>query len=118
MNHVIAARNARHRHNVVARYSNYASDVFQELPPTNDKTDLPDNYYSSGSSGFSWGNFFSDLFGIGNTFVSSYWNNGDKVVAQYNAEMLRKQERINTILWVVIGLVVALGVVLVIRKTK
>lgn len=113
MNHVIAARNARHRHNVVARYSNYDYDPQNEHENT-------DNSGSGGnsSSGFSWGNFFSDLFGLGNTFVSSYWNNGDKVVAQYNAEMLRKQERINTILWVVIGLVVALGVVLVIRKTK
>lgn len=117
MNHVIAARNARHRHNVVARYSNYDYGPPTEQEWLNEHTGNSGSG-GNGSSGFSWGNFFSDLFGLGNTFVSSYWNNGDKVVAQYNAEMLRKQERINTILWVVIGLVVALGVVLVIRKTK
>ena len=50
--------------------------------------------------------------------MSHFWNNGAQAVADSNAQMLKKEERTNTILWVVIGLVLALLVFLVVRKTK
>lgn len=49
---------------------------------------------------------------------SSIFGKSDKYTAQAYATMYKEQQRITTILWVVIGLMVALGVVLLIRKTK
>ena len=105
------------------RYSNASAvdmGLFKQIEGSDDKTDLPENYYSTTSSGssFDWGQFFTDLLGIGNTFVSSYWNKGDSYRADAYEQMLVNEKRTNTILWVVIGLVVALGVFLVIRKNK
>ena len=121
MNHVISARKPRQHHNVVGRYSNYASGVFQELPATDDKTDLPADYYSSGSSSgssFNWGDFFKNLFSSATSITTGIWGNtANAQVAAYNT-MYEQEKRTNTILWVVIGLVVALGVLIVIRKTK
>lgn len=121
MNHVISARKPLYRHNVVARYSNFASGVFQELPATDDKTDLPADFYDSGSSSgssFNWGSFFKDLFSSATSITTGIWGNtANAQLAAYNT-MYEQEKRTNTILWVVIGLVVALGVVLVIRKSK
>lgn len=73
---------------------------------------------SGGSGMFDWNGLVQGVLNLGNTFVSSFWNNGAQAVANSNAEMLKKEERTNTILWVVIGLVLALLVFLVVRKTK
>ena len=72
---------------------------------------------ASGSS-FNWGGLVDGILGLGNTFVSSFWNNGDKVKADMLDDLRKREQRTNTILWVVLGLVLALGVFLIIRKTK
>ncbi len=60
----------------------------------------------------------SDMFKNLTDMASSIWGKGDKYMAQAYAKMFEQQQKTNTVLWVVIGLVVALGVILVIRKTK
>ena len=60
----------------------------------------------------------SGMFNSLTSMASSIWGKGDKYMAQAYAKMYEQQQRTNTVLWVVIGLVVALGVFLVIRKTK
>lgn len=60
----------------------------------------------------------SGMFNSLTNMASSIWGKGDKYMAQAYAKMFEQQQKTNTVLWVVIGLVVALGVFLVIRKTK
>lgn len=72
----------------------------------------------SGSGSFDLNGTIQGIIGLADTFVSHFWNNGAQAVADSNAQMLKKEERTNTILWVVIGLVLALLVFLVVRKTK
>ena len=114
------------------RYSNAGvSGMFVEIPGSNDYTELPASYYSggglsggqsgSGSTGsgtWNWNSFWSDLTGLGNTFISSYWNKGSDVQAAANYELYKESQKTTYILWAVIGLMLALGVVLLIRKTK
>lgn len=50
---------------------------------------------------------FGDIFGT-----------SDKAVVNAQNQIINQQEKTMTILWVVIGLMAALGVVLLIRKTK
>ena len=49
--------------------------------------------------------------------TSIFGRNNQYLASSYNT-MYQQEKRTNTILWVVIGLVLALGIVLVIRKTK
>lgn len=49
----------------------------------------------------------TSIFGKNNTYLANSYNT-----------LYEQEKRTNTILWVVIGLVLALGVFLVIRKTK
>lgn len=73
---------------------------------------------SSGSGAFDWGGFATGLISAGTTVVTSVFGKGDKYRADATEQMYRQEKQTNTILWVVIGLVVALGVFLLIRKTK
>lgn len=107
------------------RYSNYGSGLlsnFQEIEGSSDYTELPADYYtsssSSGSGLFDWNAFSTGILNLGDSFVSSYFGKGDSYRATAYSEMLKSEQRTNTILWVVIGLILALGVFLVIRKTK
>lgn len=50
--------------------------------------------------------------------VSSIFSPSSKWQAQSNYQMYQQEKQTNTILWVVIGLILALGVVLLLRKTK
>ena len=54
---------------------------------------------------------------IQNVLTSIFGRNNTQMANAYNT-LYQQEQRTNTILWVVIGLVVALGVFLVIRKTK
>lgn len=103
------------------RYSNVtpvSNDLFTELPGSDDYSKLSDAPSSSSSSnGWNWG----ILTSLANTFGSvatSIWGKGGEWQASAYKSMYNQQKQTNTILWVVIGLVLALGVVLVIRKTK
>lgn len=107
------------------RYSNYpdytVSGVFQEIPGSNDYSNLseaPSTPAGSSSSGFDWGNFFSNLFSSATSITTSIWGHNNQWQTQAYNTMYQQERRTNTILWVVIGLVVALGLFLVIRKTK
>lgn len=74
---------------------------------------------SSSSSGgsFDWGLIGGWLNSLGGV-ATGIWGTSDKYTSQMYAQMYEQQRRANTIIWVVIGLVLALGVFLVIRKTK
>lgn len=103
------------------RYSNYPGDVFQELTGSDDYTQLPENYYNSGGSGWTSQNTVDTINTGANllqTVLTSIFGHNNIQQAQYANELYRQEQRTNTILWVVLGLVLALGVVLVIRKTK
>lgn len=73
---------------------------------------------TTGSGAFDWNGLVQGVLGLGNTFVSSFWNNGAQTQANYTNQLYRQEQRTNTILWVVLGLVLALGIFLVVRKTK
>lgn len=73
---------------------------------------------STGSGTFDWNGLVQGVLNLGNTFVSSFWNNGAQTQANYTNELYKQEQRTNTILWVIIGLVLALGIFLIIRKAK
>lgn len=104
------------------KYSNFQSGLFNELPATGDQTDLPEGYFSSSSSSgsglFNWNQFSTGIIGLADSFVTSFFGKEDSYRATAYSEMLQNEKRTNTVLWVVIGLILALGVFLVIRKTK
>lgn len=98
------------------RYSNLVS-----ADATGNTGGLPGGESGSGTTGsgtFDWNGLVQGILGLGNTFVSSFWNNGAQTQANYTNELYKQEQRTNTILWVVLGLVLALGIFLVIRKTK
>lgn len=72
---------------------------------------------TSGSGSFNYGLIGGWLNSLGN-IVTGIWGSTGNVQADMLNEQLRQERRTTTILWVIIGLVLALGVVLVIRKTK
>lgn len=73
----------------------------------------------SGGVGFDWTKLdISGMFKNLTDMATSIWGKGDKYISQAYKKMYENQQKTNTVLWVVIGLVVALGVFLVIRKTK
>lgn len=107
------------------KYSNFQSGLFNELPATGDQTNLPEGYFNSGSSSsssgsglFNWNQFSTGIIGLADSFVTSFFGKEDSYRATAYNEMLQNEKRTNTVLWVVIGLILALGVFLVIRKTK
>lgn len=102
------------------RYSNY-DDTFVG-PPSIDDIDptLPGgSSYNDpgGSSGsvFNWGGLNQTLGIIGNA-ITSIFSPSSKWTSQMYSEQYKQEKRTNTILWVVIGLMAALGVVLLVRK--
>ena len=76
-------------------------------------------YSNEDTVGLSFGtiDINSILNSLGTT-ASNIWGTGDKYMVQAYQKMYDQQQKTNTVLWVVIGLVVALGVVLIIRKSK
>lgn len=108
------------------RYSNYlgegpnTSGMFQELPGSNDYTELPSNFYND-TGGWTPQNTV-DIVNTGantlNSILTAIFGRNNINQANYANELYRQEQRTNTILWVVIGLVLALIVFLVIRKTK
>lgn len=107
-----------------SRYSNAGVDgsIFTDLGNTGDYTELPADYYSSSGNGsgspeFSYDNLVNALKELGMS-IANIWSPAGNYLANSYQQQLKQEKRTNTILWVVIGLVLALGVVLVIRKTK
>lgn len=114
-----------------SRYSNWyggaGSDVFTDLGTTGDYSDVNTHqtYNADGTlqSGSGWtaqntvdtintsANFLQNV-------LTAIFGRNNIQQSQYATELYRQEQRTNTILWVVLGLVLALGVVLVIRKTK
>ena len=74
---------------------------------------------SSGSGIFDWNKIdWNKGLDSVTDLISNIWGNSDKYQAQALQQINKQQSTTMTILWVVIGLMVALGVVLLIRKTK
>ena len=98
------------------RYSNY-DPAEAPIGPT-----LPNGQFTynngTGSGMFNWTGFIKDLFQSANTIIPSIFGNQAEVQVNALNQQLKAEQRTNTILWVVIGLVLALLVFLVIRKTK
>lgn len=108
------------------RYSNYGSGLlsqFDTIEGSDDYVNLPADYYSttsssgSGSGLFNWNQFSTGVLNLADSFVNSFFGKGDSYRATAYEEMLNNEKRTNTILWVVIGLILALGVFLIVRKT-
>lgn len=118
MNHIIAKSRPLRRHHVVSRFSNFESGVFQELPATGDQTDLPAGYYGSGWTSQNTVDVINTGASTLQTILTSIFGRNNIQQASYTNELYKQEQRTNTILWVIIGLVLALVVVLVIRKTK
>lgn len=119
------AKNITNSGAIRPRYSRVGvSGLFVDLGTVGDYSDTGTHqtFHSDGtsasSSSFNWNNFLNSLVGLGDTFVSSYWNNGAQQQANYTNELYKQEQRTNTILWVVLGIILALGVYLVVRKTK
>ena len=91
-------------------------DVRQYRRYSNAETTSSGTSTSGGS--FDWGSFSTNLLNSATTLLGSIFGKSDKYKADAYETLYQQEQRTNTILWVVIGLVVALGVVLVIRKTK
>lgn len=100
------------------RYSNanvVGEGVFQEIPGSND--------YSSINGGGDWTaqntvDVVNTGAGLIQSVLTAIFGRNNVQQAQYTNELYKQEQRTNTILWVVLGLVLALGVFLVIRKTK
>ena len=121
MNNVISRHRAPLNKDVrqYRRYSNGTvvdtGSVFQQIPGSNDYENIPT---SGTSSSVNWGGLLGQLINGTTSVLTSMF--GRTEAAQLNAyqTMYKQEQRTNTILWVVIGLVVAMGVVLVLRTTK
>lgn len=61
-----------------------------------------------------WGGGLNSITSL----FSNIFGKSDKYVGQMYQQMYKQQQRTTTILWCVIALIVALGVVLVVRKAK
>ena len=73
---------------------------------------------TSGSGTFDFYGFFNNLLDSGTTIVTSIWGKDNKWQVEGLNAQLEAERKTNTILWVVIGLVLALIIFLVVRKTK
>lgn len=98
------------------RYSNYGPPTEEEYFRSLGGGGTPSG--GSGSSGRSLGINLTDMLDSLTGMVSSIWGKGDKHRADAYARINEEQKKTNAVLWVVIGLMVALGVFLVVRKSN
>ena len=99
------------------RYSDYdASGVFQTIPGSSDYTELPASYYSGASSSTS--GLISSGINAARDVLVSIFGKGDKYQVQALQLLNEEQRKTTYILWAIIGLVAAVGTVLLIKKTK
>lgn len=121
MNNVIS----RHRaplNKDVRQYRRYSNELPYDpnaapIGPTMENGSF--TYNQGGGSGtFNWGGFINNLLDSGTTIVNSIFGKDNKWQVEGLNAQLEAERKTNTILWVVIGLVLALLVFLVIRKTK
>lgn len=103
------------------RYSN--ATPFVDLGVGGDYSDVTTHetftYNQGGGSGtFNWGGFINNLLDSGTTIVTSIFGKDNKWQVEGLNAQLEAERKTNTILWVVIGLVLALIIFLVVRKTK
>lgn len=99
------------------RYSNYYSDEMIGAPSASD-LGLPSGGSGSGlfnSSATSWINSLIDAM---STTAQSIWGKGDKYRVQALQYINDEQSKTTKILWVVIGLMIVVGAVVLIKKTK
>ena len=100
------------------RYSDYNPGYGTGAPTPEELGLSDDNDSSSSASGlFNWG-IVDKLITTTGTVLSNIYGTGDKYRASALQEINEQQQKTTAILWVVIGLMAALGVVLLIRKTK
>ena len=108
------------------RYSNWlggeTDGMFIDLGVGGDYSDVATHQtYTASGSGWTAQNTV-DTINTGakmlTTILTSIFGRNNIQQANYANQMYAKEQQTNTILWVVIGLLLALGVVLVIRKTK
>lgn len=125
MNNVVTRQRAPLNKEVKAyhRYSNGTvvdtGNMFQQLPGSDDYSNLSDAPSSgSSSSSFDWGSILNNFINGTTSVLNSMFGRSDAYKAQAYESMYKESQRTNTVLWVIIGLIVALGVVLVLRKTK
>lgn len=113
----------------MGRYSNWAGGVgtglFTNLGVGGDYSDVATHQTytangtpSSSSGSFDWNNFINGLLNSGTSIVDSVWGHNNQWQVNGLQSELDAERKTNTMLWIVIGLVLALGVFLVIRKTK
>lgn len=74
------------------------------------------NSGGSSSSSVDWGGTVGSILTNLSDVAKSIWGRSDGYRAESYYYMLQSEKKTNTVLWVVIGLVLALGVVLVIRR--
>ena len=109
-----AASSAPNTYRNTRRYSN---NTGYEIGPT-----LEDGTFytseSGSSSSFDWGSFFTQLLSSGTSIVQSIWGNDNKGQIQGLQYINKEQQKTTMILWGIIALMLVLGIVLVIKKTK
>ena len=111
-----------------SRYSNWyggtGGGLFTDLGTTGDYSDVETHqtYTYTGSNGGWTSQNTVDTINTGanllQNVLTAIFGRNNIQQANYANELYKQEQRTNTILWVVLGLVLALGVVLVIRKTK
>ena len=108
-----------------SRYSNLVPGNYQIGGSWNSyggTSGLLGNGSGSGSSGGWTSQNTVDVINTGastlTTILTSIFGRNNINQANYTNELDKQEQRTNTILWVVLGLVLALGVVLIVRKTK
>lgn len=102
------------------RYSNagVGSGMFVNLGVGGDYSDVATKTtYSASGSGFDIDAAIQSGMSLLQSIVGLF-SPSSKYTSQMYKQQYEQQKQTTTILWVVIGLVIALGVVLVIRKTK
>ena len=101
------------------RYSNFGETALPSFNDMGGVGGLTGGNSSSGTTGsgaFDWNGLVQGVLDLGNTFVSHFWDTGAQTQANYTNELYKQEQRTNVILWVIIGLILALGVFLLIRK--
>lgn len=98
------------------RYSGYYLFPMAD-DPSSSENEAPGASSGSGSSAFDKIDY-NGLAGTIGSIIQSIFGKSDQYVAESYKLMYENQQKTTMVLWVVIGLMLALGVVLLIRKTK